>query len=352
MKITMLGKSGAGKTSFLAGLYEVLGAQSRFDFQLTPRGDELVDSLVNYGAFQHLSFTDRGRPDFPAGHAPRNKPDRWSFDLLYGLRPVEAVEWLDYRGAILDDPASFDLELAELTEVLNHLQESHMAVIFVDSFLLTGFADLNQARTQTGASLFNHILQSFGQKFPRKHLVCLIVLTKVDALQDPYWVEDDYNELILRAKDAFEPILQYTRSRRRWATGIVPVTVVGAGNASYEFTEEPNDPNHPGILVTKLDQPPQPERVDQAFFFCVQEAFRNYRRTALAELADLTGKIAAVQNEQRRRHHDLPAEPGDKPAGHVHQWELDHQRAGYLYAGYSHLIDELTRQTLRVVTRV
>jgi hypothetical protein len=353
-KITMLGKSGSGKTSFLAGLYEVLGAQDNHDFQLQPRGDTLYDSLVSFGEFLDLSFTSKGLR-FPDANARRNVPKSTSYDLLHHFRNIAEIELLDYRGAILDDPVGFELEQEELNVVLDHLLASRMAVIFADSFLLTYFADLNQTRAQTGASLFNHILASFGQKYPNEHLVCLIVLTKVDALhgrQENYWVADNYNWLIQRAKDVFEPIIGYTRNRRRWVTGIVPVTVVGEGNATSWPNETPNNPAHPVTLVTNLLYPPQPMNVEHAFFFCVQETFRNFRRRTLARLAELTGEIAAIEYQLRRQRQGLPANPGDKAAGRLERLRQEHDQCSNLADKYNAYIDLLTPLTHTVVTRI
>lgn len=350
MKITMLGKSGSGKTSFLAGLYEVLGAQSKFDFQLIPRAPTLVDSVIKYGQFQYLSFTNDGL-EFPDANATKGETTLWTFDLLHRLHPVEDMAWLDYRGGILDEVTSLGLDKAELEVVLDDLTKSRTAVIFVDSFLLTLSTDLNEARAHTGAGLFNNILETYGLKNPNEHLICLIVLTKVDALET-YWVANNYRELLQFAERVFSPIVEYTRSRRRWVTGIVPVSVVGNGNAELEVIPAPDNAAHGVELVTRLVRPPEPQHVEHALFFCAEETFRNYRRQAMAHLAELTDKIAAVENEQRRQNHELPAEPGEKPAGHLHQWRRDYEWTAYLYAGYSYLIDELTTKTFPVITRI
>ena len=107
IKITMLGTTGAGKTSYLLGMYAVMqtGVQGftlsakdiDMDLDLTERWEQLIS----------LEGEDR----WPAPNAAAT--EHYAFDFSYGFRPLIGFEWLDYRGLALSDRSgqvSFDPE--------------------------------------------------------------------------------------------------------------------------------------------------------------------------------------------------------------------------------------------------
>ena len=111
IKIAMLGTTGAGKTSYLLGMYAVMQTGVRgftlaakdmdLDLELTQRWEKLI-SL-------------KGEDRWPVPNAAAM--EYYGFDFSYGFTPLMGFEWLDYRGLALSD-RSTEQDVAELVEYL------------------------------------------------------------------------------------------------------------------------------------------------------------------------------------------------------------------------------------------
>ncbi len=107
----MLGTTGAGKTSYLLGMYAVMqtGVQGftlsakdiDMDLDLTERWEQLIS----------LEGEDR----WPAPNAAAT--EHYGFNFSYGFRPLIGFEWLDYRGLALSD-RSGEQDVQELSDYL------------------------------------------------------------------------------------------------------------------------------------------------------------------------------------------------------------------------------------------
>ena len=111
IKIAMLGTTGAGKTSYLLGMYAVMQTGVRgftlaakdmdLDLELTQRWEKLI-SL-------------KGEDRWPVPNAAAM--EYYGFDFSYGFTPLMGFQWLDYRGLALSD-RSTEQDVAELVEYL------------------------------------------------------------------------------------------------------------------------------------------------------------------------------------------------------------------------------------------
>ncbi len=111
IKITMLGTTGAGKTSYLLGMYAVMqtGVQGftlaandmDLDLELAQRWEKLI-SL-------------KGEDRWPTPNAAAM--ENYGFDFSYGFRPLMSFQWLDYRGLALSD-RSTEQDVADLVQYL------------------------------------------------------------------------------------------------------------------------------------------------------------------------------------------------------------------------------------------
>jgi hypothetical protein len=111
IKITMLGTTGAGKTSYLLGMYAAMqsGIQGftlsakdiDLDLELTERWEQLIS----------IQGADRWPPP-NAGVV-----EHCSFAFNYGFRPIMSFEWIDYRGLALSDRSS-EQDVQELSQYL------------------------------------------------------------------------------------------------------------------------------------------------------------------------------------------------------------------------------------------
>lgn len=97
IKLAMLGTTGAGKTSYLLGMYAVMQTGVKgftlsakdmdMDLDLTERWEKLISV--------------QGEERWPAPNAAAM--EHYSFDFSYGFRPIMGFEWLDYRGLAFSD---------------------------------------------------------------------------------------------------------------------------------------------------------------------------------------------------------------------------------------------------------
>jgi hypothetical protein len=111
IKITMLGTTGAGKTSYLLGMYAAMqsGIQGFTlsardldrDLELTERWEQLISI--------------RGADRWPPPNA--GVIENCHFDFNYGFRPIISLEWIDYRGLALSDRNS-EQDVRELSQYL------------------------------------------------------------------------------------------------------------------------------------------------------------------------------------------------------------------------------------------
>ncbi|MEC4813258.1 MAG: hypothetical protein SAK29_08320, partial [Scytonema sp. PMC 1069.18] len=100
VKITMLGTTGAGKTCYMLGLYAVMqmGLQGftlsakdpDVDLKLTDLWERLIDTTGE----------DRWPPPTP------DDPQTYAFNFSYGLKPLIAFDWMDYRGGAMTDSST------------------------------------------------------------------------------------------------------------------------------------------------------------------------------------------------------------------------------------------------------
>ncbi len=111
IKIAILGTTGAGKTSYLLGMYAVMQTGVKgftlsakdmdVDLDLTERWEKLISV--------------QGEERWPAPNAAAT--EHYNFDFSYGFRPIMSFEWLDYRGLALSD-RSTEQDVQDLNEYL------------------------------------------------------------------------------------------------------------------------------------------------------------------------------------------------------------------------------------------
>ncbi|MBE9167503.1 hypothetical protein IQ238_08205 [Pleurocapsales cyanobacterium LEGE 06147] len=111
IKIAMLGTTGAGKTSYLLGMYAVMQTGVKgftlsakdmdMDLDLTERWEKLISV--------------QGEERWPAPNAAAM--EHYNFDFSYGFRPMMGFEWLDYRGLALSD-RSTEQDVQDLNDYL------------------------------------------------------------------------------------------------------------------------------------------------------------------------------------------------------------------------------------------
>ena len=169
MKVLMIGHSGAGKTSFMAGMYKRLG-EERSGYGMHTTDEE-----------QHMQLkrlADRlSRGQYPEGTDVQSS---YLFNFTRNGKSIMPIEWIDYRGGALTSTDKDDKELKVLTD---QIADSDALIIFLDG------TKLNELRWETQCE-FDIIIScvELALKKERKHwLPISMVITKADLIT----VDDD-----------------------------------------------------------------------------------------------------------------------------------------------------------------
>ena len=206
----MLGTTGAGKTSYLLGMYAVMqtGVQGftlaakdmDLDLELTERWEKLIS----------LQGEDR----WPIPNAATM--EYYSFDFSYGFRPLMGFEWLDYRGLALSD-RSTEQDVADLSQ---YLRESQCLFLCISGECLTSEITPTTVR-EIKSDRQNQFIQQYvsTQKHPQPQdpFPVVIVITKYDLCH-----HRERNAIIADVKKLFQALFTPNSG---WLVMICPVSL-------------------------------------------------------------------------------------------------------------------------------
>ena len=231
IKITMLGTTGAGKTSYLLGMYAVMqtGVQGftlaakdmDLDLELTQRWEKLI-SL-------------KGEDRWPTPNAAAM--EYYGFDFSYGFRPLMGFQWLDYRGLALSD-RSTEQDVAELVQ---YLQES--ACLFL---CISGEHLVSEITPRTVREIKSDRMNQFIQQYVSNHqqpnqnqpFPVAIVITKYDLCH-----HRDRDEIIADVKKLFQALFTPNSG---WLVMVCPVSL---------GRDLGDDPEHANIVPVNVHLP-------------------------------------------------------------------------------------------------
>ena len=312
MKVTMIGITGSGKTSFMSALYGILGGDNSIkDFRIAPTALDMdIDTdILLTGQFQALDLATRNFK-FPEG---TTRTTIWSFDLRYRDKFICNFEWIDYRGGILENISSEGVQSdnetrLEIKNIIEHIALSNAVVLFADAYKLTYYSKIKEARHHSGANRLYQILDAYNQHHPDTPLVFIIVLTKVDEV-DAVWKDNEYKALIERGEEVFGPTILMGKRTHKWVGGIIPVSAVGEGCAETTV-EKPKDIRTPIIVNNKITQYPEPMNAGHALLYCLAEILRKIQTTSERNIQKYKLEIEIAQQGSK----EIPEDILDKRA--------------------------------------
>jgi hypothetical protein len=210
IKITMLGTTGAGKTSYLLGMYAVMQTGVRgftlaakdmdLDLELTQRWEKLI-SL-------------KGEDRWPTPNAAAM--EYYGLDFSYGFRPLMGFQWLDYRGLALSD-RSTEQDVADLVQ---YLQESACLFLCISGEYLTGEITPSTVR-EIKSDRMNQFIQQYvsnnKQPNPQQPFPVAIVITKYDLCH-----HRERDDIIADVKKLFQALFTPNSG---WLVMICPVSL-------------------------------------------------------------------------------------------------------------------------------
>ena len=173
IKITMLGTTGAGKTSYLLGMYAAMqsGIQGftlsakdiDLDLELTERWEQLISM--------------QGADRWPTPNA--GVVEHCYFNFNYGFRPIMSFEWIDYRGLALSDRSN-EQDVQELSQ---YLAASECVFLTVSGEYLQDRVTPTTVR-ELKSDRMNQFLQQYisnnYQPTTNKPFAIAIIITKYD----------------------------------------------------------------------------------------------------------------------------------------------------------------------------
>ena len=210
IKITMLGTTGAGKTSYLLGMYAVMQTGVKgftlaakdmdLDLELTQRWEKLI-SL-------------KGDERWPTPNAAAM--EYYGFDFCYGFSPLMGFQWLDYRGLALSD-RSTEQDVAELVQ---YVRESACVFLCISGEYLTSEITLKTVR-EIKSDRMNQFVQQYisnnNQPNSQKPFPVAIVITKYDLCH-----HRDREDIIADVKKLFQALFTPNSG---WLVMICPVSL-------------------------------------------------------------------------------------------------------------------------------
>ena len=210
IKITMLGTTGAGKTSYLLGMYAVMqtGVQG---FTLAAKDMDLDLELIQ--RWEKL-ISLKGEDRWPTPNAAAM--EYYGFDFSYGFRPLMGFQWLDYRGLALSD-RSTEQDVADLVD---YLQASACLFLCISGEYLTSELTPKTVR-EIKSDRMNQFVQQYisnnQQPNPQQPFPIAIVITKYDLCH-----HRNRDEIIADVKKLFQALFTPNSG---WLVMICPVSL-------------------------------------------------------------------------------------------------------------------------------
>lgn len=262
--ITMLGRSGSGKSNGLGAIFHMLIDNPHNGFVMTASGQTEQERLHNIHALRShadisFQFVDRGTMQVTTLPS--------AFGLQQSRRPrLIDVPMIDYPGGMLQRLMRENSE--EITEFLERIKDTHVLMLFADANYLLEADDaegIERARQNIAVeinSLFNVLFTQSGP-FLNQPRTVLLTLTKCDStLVQQKLGADNWKQLMQRAQQVFAPTISFCREYEDWKFAIIPCSACGNGNA---VTEQDVYGNY--ISRMRPDTTPQPYGFEEAFLY-------------------------------------------------------------------------------------
>ncbi len=190
IKTTILGTTGAGKTSYLLGMYAVMqtGVQG---FTLSARDMDVGLDLIE--RWEQL-IAIKGEDRWPAPNA--GSVEHYTFDFSYGFRVIQGLEWIDYRGLALSDRSSQQ----DVSDLANYLSKSSCIFLCISGEYLIDKISPNTVR-EIKSDRMNQFIQQYisNNQQPNKDspFPVAIIITKYDLChhRDKQAVIEDIKKL-------------------------------------------------------------------------------------------------------------------------------------------------------------
>jgi hypothetical protein len=300
--ITMLGKSGSGKTTYMCGLYQNLILKQINGLCLRPwqpngggvdTGNLDPKSLKQIEIFR-TNYEKLTRKIFPDG---TQEFSEWMLDLWHHEFKICASQWIDYKGGLLEN---YNQNASQLGSLLDRIKRSEALLCFVDAASLMNTKNLSEAITLSGLDVVKFILTELARVSPNAlppnyDLSIAIVLTKVDGVDRVGLLGFDY--IYRRCIEAFKDMQPIFNRQSRWKINLFPVSAVGLRKTTrtdkqdifsdgYGNKSNSEPPSANQFLITA---PPEALNCEMPFLWAIQNTLNS--RLKMDTLRDIALKI-------------------------------------------------------------
>lgn len=284
VKITMLGISGAGKSSFFSGVYHSLITGT-----VKAKDNSTVVSLCGVdddGSVNRLTAlsTAQVMEQYKIDNIMGNREGTWDiseFNFMMDIMDSRFATYqipihiFDYRGGLLQNVNNED-DKAEAEILMTKVIDSHVLLIMADAIQLTNNANnAIKRKEKTGADRINPVIKSILPLMKKENVTVLLLLTKSDSERiDLSYKKDDYKKMKELARETFDTVFAYSEMLKRdknWNFGIVPITAVGEGNVITRFIEGGSR----FVCELKKEATPKQKNVDNVIIYSVYQALKN-----------------------------------------------------------------------------
>jgi len=300
-KITMLGISGSGKSSFFSGLYHSLITGT-----VKSKDNTTMVNLIGLdddGEVHRLTglSTAQVMQQYKISNIMGNREGTWetedfNFKLEIMDRQMKTynipIHIFDYKGGLLQNVSSDD-DKAEAEILMTKVIDSHVILIMADAIQLANNAhNLIRRKEKTGADRINPVLKSLLPLMRKESVTVLLLLTKSDSERiDQSYKKDNYKKLRELARETFDTVFAYSEMLKReknWNFGIVPITAVGEGNVNTRYIEGASR----FVCELKNDANPKQENIDNVIIYAVYQSLKNSMNQLEKEIEECTDVIA------------------------------------------------------------
>jgi GTPase SAR1 family protein len=313
IKITLLGLSGSGKTSFLSGVWQafidggVTGTDGSLLNVTCSEGDAFIcgDNAksigFNLGQLKDQFWIRRNMAsqskDGRIGSAAAGTVEMTQVNLNWdveapGARYSQPIRITDYRGGLLslnrENVTEMDEE--EISTLADELYDSEVILILLDGIKLAQHAGNQSLRKEkTGADRLN-VLMNAVMKKPRRGTVVMVGITKVDSDIIPAkYKEDNYKALCQLACATLDGVYNHAKfmTRYGWTFAVVPLSAVGEGNSVTQYIPEMDD----YVCAIKAGADVRQQQIDSAVIYAMRNVFTRRCKDLNREMENHDAKI-------------------------------------------------------------
>lgn len=230
MKITMLGTSGSGKTSYMSAMSELFFYDNVNGYSIANRENDYNGSaFINKGFNQINSIYNTGK--FPSG---TSSSIIMPLELKYMGQHIIDIDWIDYRGGAIKELA-LGVETPQNSEIFAALMASDVVMIFVDAAELMVCSNIITARSRVGANEISQLLKLVLRK---KHIDIIFILSKADS--SIINIRRDFEILKEKIQRIYSNFFNDTNTSIA-DYPVIPVGAVGYGNVKTTYEWKTNN---------------------------------------------------------------------------------------------------------------